>query len=83
MGHIVCNIGYLLTYTGERADNKSCDYQEKGEVLFYLQGKPEPEEDQLTKDLGLAASSKVFQNNPELWESLHAAFKHAMEVTIF
>ena len=39
------------------------------------------EDDHLTKDVGLAASTKVKQNNPELWDSLHAAFKHTIEVT--
>ena len=28
--HIICNIAYLRTQAEERADNKSCDWREKG-----------------------------------------------------
>ena len=41
------------------------------------------EDDHLTKDLGLVAVPKVVQNNPELWDSLLAAFKHALEVIVY
>ena len=32
--HIVCNIGFLRTYADKRADDKSCDWREKGLHAF-------------------------------------------------
>lgn len=63
----------------EPSKKKKKKKKKKGKDGEHHHHQQQQEDDHLTKDIGLAASQKVKQNNPELWESLHVALRHAIE----